>query len=84
MPPAHKVTEAMPRLGRDCPFNPFCWGRAGKKCQQRFPQPVLVGKGGRKKMTREENIEAGGDVQQSLSPAAWSLPSADQKLKHGY
>lgn len=41
----HKVTESICRMGHDYPFNPFCYCRAVKKCDQRFPLHVLLGKG---------------------------------------
>jgi len=31
MSPSHKVTEPMPRMGHDYPFNPFWSCRSGKK-----------------------------------------------------
>ena len=56
MPPSHNVTEPMPRMGRDCPSIPSASAGLGRN-GTRFPQHVLVGKGGgRKKNQIELNL----------------------------
>lgn len=66
-------------MGHNYPFNAFCYCRAVKKCHQRFPLHVLLGKG---KGTEEQNRTI--PLEGSYNDPVWLPDSfgAYHNLKH--